>query len=69
MAFIEMEPIRSKIVMNNKIIEQVSHFNYLGCDTILRIWQGHAVGKKLVRYGHICMAIHRHLKTKQGKKK
>jgi hypothetical protein len=32
MAFEGKHPRRSKIVIDNKIIEQVSHFNYLGCD-------------------------------------
>jgi hypothetical protein len=31
MAFRGRDPIRSKIVMNNKIIEQIHTFNYLGC--------------------------------------
>jgi hypothetical protein len=31
MAFQGQDPIRSKIVINNKIIEQVNTFNYLGC--------------------------------------
>jgi Holliday junction resolvase len=32
MAFECKHPRRSKIVIDNIIIEQVSHFNYLGCD-------------------------------------
>jgi hypothetical protein len=31
-AFEGKHPRRSKIITDNKIIEQVSHFNYLGCD-------------------------------------
>jgi hypothetical protein len=31
MTFRGRDPIRSKIVINNKIIEQVNTFNYLGC--------------------------------------
>jgi hypothetical protein len=31
MTFRERDPIRSKIVINNKIIEQINTFNYLGC--------------------------------------
>jgi Holliday junction resolvase len=34
MAFECKHPRRSKIVIDNIIIEQVSHFNYLGCDII-----------------------------------
>jgi hypothetical protein len=32
MAFEGKHPRRSKILIKTKIIEQVSHFNYLGCD-------------------------------------
>ena len=32
MAFRGKHPIRSKIIINNQAIEQVSHFNFLGCD-------------------------------------
>ena len=32
MAFQGRYPIRSKIVVNNKILDQVSHLNYLSCD-------------------------------------
>jgi hypothetical protein len=31
MAFRGRDPIRSKVVINNKIIEQVNTFYYLGC--------------------------------------
>jgi hypothetical protein len=30
-AFSGKDPVRSKIFINNKIIEQVNTFNYLGC--------------------------------------
>jgi len=30
MAFIERDPVRTKIVIDNKIMEQVNSFNYLG---------------------------------------
>ena len=33
MAFRGMEPVRTKIMINGRILEQVSHFNYLGNDT------------------------------------
>jgi hypothetical protein len=32
MAFDGKHPRKSKMVIDNKIIEYVSHFNYLGCD-------------------------------------
>jgi hypothetical protein len=31
MAFAKKEPVRSKICVNGKILEQVNNFNYLGC--------------------------------------
>jgi hypothetical protein len=31
MAFAGKEPVRSKIFVNGKILEQVNTFNYLGC--------------------------------------
>ena len=31
MAFKRISPLKSKIVMNNNGIEQISTFNYLGC--------------------------------------
>jgi hypothetical protein len=32
MAFAGKEPVRSKICVNGKILEQVNTFNYLGCE-------------------------------------
>jgi hypothetical protein len=34
MAFKGKYPVRSKIMINNKIIKQVKNFNYLGCDIV-----------------------------------
>jgi hypothetical protein len=31
MAFLDKDPVRSKICINNKMLEQVNTFNYLGC--------------------------------------
>jgi hypothetical protein len=31
MAFLGKDPVRSKICINNKTLEQVNTFNYLGC--------------------------------------
>jgi hypothetical protein len=31
MAFLGKDPVRSKICVNNKMLEQVNTFNYLGC--------------------------------------
>jgi len=35
MAFAETEPLRAKIIVDGKIIEQVNTFKYLGCENIL----------------------------------
>ena len=32
MAFKGKNPVRSKMLVNGKILEQASHFSYLGCD-------------------------------------
>jgi hypothetical protein len=34
MAFLEQDPIRSRIIINNKCLVQLSNFNYLGCDVL-----------------------------------
>jgi hypothetical protein len=34
MAFIETDPIRSKIVIDNMMIEQLNTFTYLGCNIL-----------------------------------
>jgi hypothetical protein len=56
MAFEGKHPRRSKIVIDNKIIEQVSHFNYLGCDVsynydadLLNEFQYTRVDQKILR--------------------
>jgi hypothetical protein len=33
-AFREKNPIRSKILINSRILEQVNTFNYLGCNIL-----------------------------------
>ena len=32
MAYLGKDPVRTKVILENKPIEQTSHFNYLGCD-------------------------------------
>lgn len=46
-----MIPIRSKIVVSKKIIEQINHFSYLGCDFIYEYDKD--IGKNLVKYAHV----------------
>jgi hypothetical protein len=36
MAFVGKNTVRSKIVINEKIPEQVAHFKYLGCNVIYK---------------------------------
>lgn len=55
-------PIRSKIVVDDKIIEQVSSFNYLGCE--ISTEKDKDTEKKLTRFQMICGTIHNTLKNK-----
>ena len=32
MAFLGQDTIRNQIIINNKCLEQVPHYDYLGCD-------------------------------------
>ena len=41
----DIYPLRTKIVLDNKTIEQVSHFRYLGCGVIYDV--GYDVDHKL----------------------
>ena len=36
MALLGKNPVRTKIVIDNSVLEQVSHFNYFGCDISYR---------------------------------
>lgn len=59
------DPVRSKIVVNNDIVEQVSSFNYLGCE--MTYGYSNDVEQKLNKFNHICGTISRHLKNKTRK--
>ena len=52
MAFKGKEPIRTKIVIENEVIEQVSHFNYLGYDHTYEY--ENEVQQKLHKFQYIC---------------
>jgi hypothetical protein len=61
MAFRGKDPIRSKITLdNNPIIEQLSDFNYLGCDVTYKYDED--LNKKMNKCQSICGVISRTLK-------
>ena len=62
MAFKGKEPVKTKLVINNKPIEQIQHFTYLGCD--ITYDYEHDVQKKLHKLQHLCGTIIRTLKGK-----
>ena len=65
MAFHGKWPIRSKIVVENKILEQVSNFKYLGCDITYDYDQD--LQQKVSRFNMICGAINRSLRNRARK--
>ena len=65
MAFKGKEPIRTKIVIENEVIEQVSHFNYLGCD--LTYEYENEVQQKLHKFQYICGTLRKILRKKTRK--
>ena len=66
MTFKGKEPIRAKIVLNNKITEQVSDFKYLVCVT--SFYKNKDFGNELYQFQYICGSLNRILKTKHEKK-
>ncbi|XP_039275024.1 uncharacterized protein LOC120349129 [Nilaparvata lugens] len=62
MAFKGKYPIRSKIVIDNKVLEQVSQFSYLGCEISYK--DELDVEKKVGRFQMICGSISRTLGKK-----
>jgi hypothetical protein len=58
-------PRRSKIVIDNKIMEQVSHFNYLGCDVSYNYDADLQI--KLNKFQYMCGTIKRTLTNKTRK--
>lgn len=65
MAFKGRYPVRSKIVLDDTIIEQVSHFNYLGCNVS---YQGEFdIAGKINKFNYITGTLKRTLKNKARK--
>lgn len=62
MAFWGSDPIRSKIVILNKVLEQVSQFNYLGCD--VSFLGNLDLVRKINRFQQICRTLIRSLENK-----
>jgi hypothetical protein len=59
-------PIRSKIILNSKsIIEQVSNFNYLGCNVTYKYDED--LSYKLSKFQNMCGVIARTLKKETRK--
>ena len=58
-------PVQSKIVIENKTLEQVSHFNYLGCEISLN--EDKDIQNKTNKFQYICGTIQRTLKNKARK--
>jgi hypothetical protein len=65
MAFKGKHPIRTKIVINDTILEQVNHFKYLGSD--ISYENNKDIDEKVAKFTHICGSIHRNLKNKTRK--
>ena len=62
MAFIGKEPIRTKIIINNRCIEQVNHFNYLGSD--VGYDKDYDVDNKICKFQRVCGTINRTFRNK-----
>ena len=62
MTFKGLEPVRTKIVIENKCIEQISQFDYLG--NSVSYDRDYDVDKKLQKFQRICGTISRTLKNK-----
>ena len=65
MAFSGKQHIRTKIVVNNQTLEQVNHFNYLGCDISYGFDKD--IQSKVSKFGHICGSIDKFLRNKTTK--
>jgi hypothetical protein len=68
LAFQRKYPIRSKVILNNKsIIQQVSNFNYLGCNVTYK--HDEDLNDKLSKFQNICGIIARALMKKTRKER
>ncbi|KAJ4428658.1 hypothetical protein ANN_25651 [Periplaneta americana] len=65
MAFLGSYPIRTKIVLNNKTIEQVNTFKYLGCNVTCN--KSREIDDKLNAFNYFCGTIRRTLGRKVRK--
>lgn len=65
MAFLGSYPIRTKIVLNNKTIEQVNTFKYLGCNVTYN--KSREIDDKLNAFNYFCGTIRRTLGRKVRK--
>jgi hypothetical protein len=62
MAFCGKWPVRSELILDNQPLEQVSKFNYLGCQLS---YQGEFdFNHKLEKFRYMCGTIKRTLKNK-----
>ena len=55
-------PTLSNIIIEGKVLEQISNFNYLGCDISFDVDKD--IQNKVNRFQHICGTINRTLKNK-----
>jgi hypothetical protein len=65
MAFKGKHFIRIKIVINDTILEKVSHFKYLGSDISYEDYKD--TDEKVAKSRHICGSIHRNVKNETRK--
>ena len=65
MAFKGKDPVRTKIVVRDCILEQVSTFNYLGCSLTYK--KDSDINNKISRFQSVCGTIHRSLKGRARK--
>jgi hypothetical protein len=61
-AFLGQQPVRSKIVIENKILEQVNTFNYLGCHVS---YEGEDIQDKITKFLKILGLLNNVLKPNQ----
>lgn len=67
MAFLGKQQIRSKIVIDDQSLEQVSNFKYLGCEMNIYSRISKDINAKLSRFQMICGTIDKTLKNKTRK--
>ncbi|PSN58388.1 hypothetical protein C0J52_12974 [Blattella germanica] len=65
MTFKGRDPIRSKIILENKVLEQVSHFKYLGCD--ITYSESIEILNRTHKFQAVCGCINRTLRNKTRK--